>query len=76
MTDVFKCKAEMPPESGVRDEMFKEYPRESGPKNMDVSPVRTMMTPADQRAVGVSNFPRFSEMDVEHVRRPRFGKGM
>lgn len=74
MGDVFKTKADMPAEAGVRNEpSFTEFPRETGPKNMNGSPVRTILTPADQRAVGISNYPRFSEMDVHHVARPRFG---
>lgn len=71
MKSVFESKAGMPREPGTREpDAFIEnvasvYPPESS--------IHTMMTPADQRALQRSRYPRYDAMDVKHAPRPRRG---
>lgn len=67
--NIFKDKSKMPAEAGARQPEF--MPAFEPSAKPDV--VRTMMTPADERALRMSNYPGYDWMDVEN--RPVRNRG-
>jgi len=70
MSNIFEDKSKMPTEAPEQSSYAigpsQDYPRGD-------APVRTCMTPAEARALAMSNYPRYDAMDVEHVARSRRG---
>ena len=75
MTDLFKTKVESMPVE--RQSNYDAVPfmteRQAFPAGASIA---VDMTCEQRRNLNMSNYPRYSALDIEHVRRPRFGKGM
>ncbi len=76
MTDIFKSKMDVPTQAAKGDDIGIGMVGNSRQEFPAGSSVAVAMTCDEQRNVMRSNYPRYSALDVEHVRRPRFGKGM
>lgn len=77
MSNIFEDKTkEMPKESEQSSYCRPAFPGESSHRNFPAGcSVAVSMTPEQECNLRMSNYPRYDAMDVEHVRRPRFGHG-
>lgn len=71
---IFEDKSTMPSEASESSSPWMIGPVGASYPKGD-APVRVTMTPAEERALRASNYPRYDAMDVDNIVRPRRGHG-
>lgn len=72
--NIFKDKETMPSEAPETGSYGMPASTIDEPKRARCcDPVEVTMTPAQNRALTLSNYPRYDAMDVNHTQRPKYG---